>query len=59
MGSGKHFFRGVLKVGQEIEIRPGLVSKDSEGLNHTHLLLMHVKVLVHLYVDPTLHLQAS
>ena len=23
--------RGVLKVGQEIEIRPGLVSKDSEG----------------------------
>ena len=23
--------RGVLKVGQEIEIRPGLVSKDGEG----------------------------
>lgn len=24
-------FEGVLKVGQEIEVRPGLVSKDSEG----------------------------
>ena len=30
------FCRGVLKVGQEIEIRPGLVSKDSEGLIFLH-----------------------
>ena len=26
-----NYFIGVLKVGQEIEVRPGLVSKDSEG----------------------------
>merc|ERR1712181_80314 len=29
--AGGSVLRGVLKVGQEIEIRPGLVSKDSEG----------------------------
>lgn len=29
--AGGSILRGVLKVGQEIEIRPGLVSKDSEG----------------------------
>ena len=31
MNFNKLISRGVLKVGQEIEIRPGLVSKDSEG----------------------------
>merc|ERR1712156_470742 len=30
MGGGS-ILKGVLKVGQEIEVRPGLVSKDSEG----------------------------
>ena len=29
--AGGSILRGVLKVGQEIEIRPGLVSKDGEG----------------------------
>jgi len=29
--AGGSILKGVLKVGQEIEIRPGLVSKDSEG----------------------------
>ncbi|XP_030755578.1 histone-lysine N-methyltransferase Su(var)3-9-like [Sitophilus oryzae] len=29
--AGGSILRGVLKVGQEIEVRPGLVSKDSEG----------------------------
>jgi len=29
--AGGSILRGVLRVGQEIEIRPGLVSKDSEG----------------------------
>uniref|UniRef100_A0A336K962 protein-synthesizing GTPase n=1 Tax=Culicoides sonorensis TaxID=179676 RepID=A0A336K962_CULSO len=29
--AGGSILRGVLKVGQEIEVRPGLVSKDAEG----------------------------
>ena len=29
--SGGSILKGVLKVGQEIEVRPGLVSKDSNG----------------------------
>merc|ERR1719402_1864477 len=29
--AGGSILRGVLKVGQEIEVRPGLVSKDKEG----------------------------
>merc|ERR1719259_1006758 len=29
--AGGSILKGVLKVGQEIEVRPGLVSKDSEG----------------------------
>ena len=29
--AGGSILRGVLTVGQEIEVRPGLVSKDSEG----------------------------
>ncbi|CAG2064748.1 unnamed protein product, partial [Timema podura] len=29
--AGGSILRGVLKVGMEIEVRPGLVSKDSEG----------------------------
>ena len=29
--AGGSILRGVLRVGQEIEIRPGIVSKDSEG----------------------------
>lgn len=29
--AGGSILRGVLKVGQEIEVRPGIVSKDSEG----------------------------
>jgi len=29
--AGGSILRGVLKVGQEIEIRPGIISKDSEG----------------------------
>merc|ERR1712180_566654 len=29
--AGGSILRGVLKVGQEIEVRPGLVSKDTEG----------------------------
>jgi len=29
--AGGSILRGVLRVGQEIEVRPGLVSKDSEG----------------------------
>merc|ERR1712141_544983 len=29
--AGGSILRGVLKVGQEIEIRPGLVSKDRDG----------------------------
>ena len=29
--AGGSILRGVLKVGQEIEVRPGLVSKDGEG----------------------------
>ena len=49
----KQTSRGVLKVGQEIEIRPGLVSKDSEGLIHIPLLLLHFtwssKVFVNLF----------
>lgn len=29
--AGGSILRGVLKVGMEIEVRPGLVSKDAEG----------------------------
>ena len=29
--AGGSILRGVLKVGQEIEVRPGIVSKDGEG----------------------------
>ena len=29
--AGGSILRGVLKVGQEIEVRPGLVSKDDDG----------------------------
>merc|ERR1711910_59279 len=29
--AGGSILRGVLKVGQEIEVRPGIVAKDSEG----------------------------
>ena len=36
--AGGSILRGVLKVGQEIEVRPGLVSKDKEGVLNSCLL---------------------
>ena len=34
--AGGSILRGVLKVGQEIEVRPGLVSKDKEGVLNSY-----------------------
>nr|CAG29667.1 translation initiation factor 2 gamma subunit [Allacma fusca] len=46
--AGGSILKGVLKVGQEIEVRPGLVSKDSEGRLHCRPIFSRI---VSLYAE--------
>ena len=42
--AGGSILRGVLKVGDEIEVRPGIVTKDKSGSSSRPLSCVHVLV---------------
>lgn len=44
--AGGSILSGVLKIGQEIEVRPGIVTKDSEGKMHCRPIYSRVETLL-------------
>lgn len=36
--AGGSILRGVLQIGQEIEVRPGIVSRDANGMSYCQLI---------------------
>lgn len=44
--AGGSILSGVLKIGQEIEVRPGIVTKDSEGKMHCRPIYSKVETLL-------------